>query len=207
MTTLIGGLGLALVGVLELLPIVLNWFPAAYDTQNALRSGPAQSLQIIALLVSCVILAFGLRREGGIVGASAVGRMLLVLWGLANPIAVFVSFALVAGGLAGTLPGVVTGTVFQLLPLLALAGAAIMVARAHVLDGFARWILVGVAATEVLLFSLSALQNAPQAYYAIVFSYGAAIPPLMLAAAGVSVTLYGRSAAITQRLRAIYAQW
>ena len=206
-TTLLGGLGLALVGLLELSWLVPSWFPISSDAQSVLLGGPAQALVIAVLLASWVILAFGFRGEAGIVGSSVLGRIALILIGLVGPIQTLVSFAFLSGGLVGTVQGLWIGTALQLLPIVAIIGAAVMVARAQVLDGFARWILVGVAAAEVLVFALSAVPNASQAYYIAVLFYLAALPPLLLAIAGVSFALQGRSAAIKQQLRTIYAKW
>ncbi len=210
-TTLLGGLGLALVGVLELLPIALNWFPSAYDLQSVFRSAPAQGVHLVVLLATCVILAFGVSREGGIVGSSRLGRVALLLVGLAFPIERFVSFGLFIGGVDGTEPGFVVGTVLQVLPIAAVSVAAVVVARVHVLEGFARWILIGCAGAQVFEFVfvavLATVPNAAQSPDLAVLDSVTALPPLLLLAAGVGLAFDGRSGVVKQQLRAVYTQW
>lgn len=206
-TTLIGGWLLALVGVLELLPIVLGRIPTADGALYLFRSGPAQAVHVVALSAGCLILAFGFRRELGIAGSSLVGRAAFVLVALAFPIQGIVFFALFSEGEVGTLPGFLTGTALQLLPVAAVLVAALAVVRARILEGFARWSLLAYGVTQVLVFALSSVPSASQSYHLVVFLGIAAVPPCVLLATGLSFVLYGRADAVKRQLITVYTKW
>ncbi len=206
-TTSFGGLGLALVAVIQLVPVIATCFPSASESFSLLRSAPSQIIVDLLLLVSCVILAFGYRGEEGIVGPSVTGRVGFLLLGLASPIQILFSYLASTLNAGGSPWSVWTGTVLGLLPILATTIAAVAVIRAGVLVGFARWILLGVAAAEVAEFAFVAVQIASQDYNIAVAFYFAAVPLVLLLSAGVSFTLQGRSASIRQRLHTIHATW
>lgn len=219
-TTSFGGLGLALVALIPLLPLIATWFPNASESLSLLGSAPGQIVVDLILLASCVILAFGYRREEGIVGTLVLGRVGFLLLGLASPIQYLFSFSTGALNIGGASGAVWFGTALVLLPIVATVMAALAVVRAHILAGFARWILLGVAAAEVTQFALSVAawlalfvqsqstgQNALQDYYTAVVLYLPAVPLLLLLSAGVSFALEGRSASIRRRLQTIHAQW
>ena len=202
-TTFLGGLGLALVALVQLVPLVGSWFPNAGPVfANNVAS---QIVAPLLLLANCVILAFGYRREQDIVGSSVLGRVGFLLLGLTSPIQIAFSYLLFAS--LGSPAAVWVGTALQVLPTVATAIAGVAVVRAHVLTVFARWILVGVAAAELVQFALSIVPNATQGYYIAVLFYVAAVPLLLLLSAGVSFALEGRTASIRQRLQVIYAEW
>lgn len=206
-TTLLGGVALVLVAVIQLVPIVGSWIPTTGDWLSALRGAPGQIAVPLLLLVGCVILSFGYPGERDIVGASVLGRVGFLLVGLTLPMQVGFSLLVGAANLAGA-PGVIwAGTALQVLPFAAMVVAAVAVVRAHVLTGFARWILLAVAAAELIQFALSVVQNAPQSYYIAVLFYAAAVPLLLLLSAGVSYAFVGRSVAVRRRLHTIYAAW
>jgi hypothetical protein len=206
-TTSFGGLGLALVAVIPLLALIASWFPSASESFSLLSSAPSQIGVDLILLASCVILAFGYRGEEGIVGSSVPGRVGFLLLGLASPIQILVSYLAFALNVGGSSAVVWTGTVLGLLPILATTIAAVAVIRAGVLAGFARWILLGVAAAEVVQFACVAVQIASQDYNMAVALYFAAVPLVLLLSAGVSLTLDGRSASIRHRVHTIHATW
>ena len=206
-TTLVGGLGLALAGLLGVLPIALNWIPGAGELQSVLSTGPAHIIRVLALLAGCVTLAFGFRTETGIVGSSTAGRIALLLLGLGFPLQSLVSVAILSSGAVGSWQGVVAGTVLQLLPIAATFVAGVVVVRAQLVTGVARWGLCGVAAAEALVFLLSLRIDAPQSYLFVVLFVLAALPPLLLAVTGASLALHGRTAAITGRARRVYLAW
>lgn len=206
-TTLVGGMGLAVVGLLGLLPFVLDWVPAAPDSLSVLRSGPAQGIRDLALLVSCLILAFGLRHETGISARSLPGRVAFVVLAVAFPVQRLASFVLLSPGQSGTPSVVVVGTALEILPIAAVLVAAVAVVRAGILDGFARWSLLVYGLTEAIVFAMVNVPNASQTYTLVVFFYVAALSPLLLLAAGASFVLSGRSAAVKQKVRAVYVRW
>lgn len=219
-TTSLGGVGLALVAAIPLVAIVAPWFSIAGDSFPLLRSAPSQIVVDLILLASCVILAFGYRAETGIVGASMLGRVGFLLLGLSSPIHYLFSTLTIILTI-GESPGALgVGTALALLPIVATALAAVAVVRARVLAGFARWILLAVAAAEVAQFALSAageialftqtpsaVADGLQSYYTVVVVYLPAVPLLLLLAAGVSYALEGRSAGIRRRVQTIHAQW
>ncbi|MBW4033165.1 MAG: hypothetical protein HIU88_10950 [Acidobacteria bacterium] len=192
---------------MQLVPVIATWFPSAGESFTLLRSAPSQIIVDLLLLASCVILAFGYRGEEGIVGPSVPGRVGLLLLGLASPVQILLSYLTSTLNTGGSSWAFWVGTALGLLPMAATTIAAVAVIRAHVLAGFTRWILLGVAAAEVVQFALSAVQNASQDYYIAVGFYLAAVPPLLLLSAGVSFTLHGRSDSIRQRLHTIHATW
>ena len=206
-TTLLGGLGLALVALVQLVTLVGSWFPNAVESFFVVNIVPNQIVVPLLLLASCVILAFGYRREQGIVGSSVLGRVGFLVLGLTSPIQIVFSLLLLNASSIGSPGAIWVGTALEVLPVAATAVAAVAVVRAHVLTGFARWILVGVAAAELVQFGLSAVPNATQSYYIAVLFYLAAVPLLLLLSAGVSFALEGRAASIRQRLQVIYAKW
>lgn len=206
-TLLLGGLGLALVGLHELLPFALNWMSASYGLESVIRSAAAQSAQLVVLLASCIVLAFGFRHEKGIVGTSVLGRAALLLVGLALPVQALASWAVLRGAASDTGPALVFVTALYLLPIVAMSVAAVVVARRRVLEGFARWALIGVAAAELLVFVLISIPSADQDYTTALVLYITATPPLLLTIAGITYAAYGRSAAIRRRVRSVYRQW
>jgi len=219
-TTSFGGLGLALVALIPLVALIATWFPNASESFSLLSSAPTQIVVDLLLLASCVILAFGYRREEGIVGTLVLGRVGFLLLGLTSPIQYLFSFSTAARNIGGSSGAVWFGTALVLLPTVATVMAAFAVVRAHVLAGFARWILLGVAAAEVGQYALLAAaeialfaqsqstgQNAFQDYYTALVLYLPALPLLLLLGAGLSFALEGRSVGIRQRLQTIHAQW
>ncbi len=206
-TTFFGGLGLTLVAAIQSAAVIATLLPNADGLFVVLRGAPTQIIVDLLLLASCVILAFGYRGDEDIVGSSALGRVGFLLLGLAGPIQILFSYLSVALITGGSSAAVWVGTALGLLPMAATTIAAVAVIRAGILAGFSRWILLGVAAAEVIQFALSAVQNAPQGYYIAVLFYLAALPPLLLLCAGVSFALEGRSADIRERLQTIYATW
>ena len=205
-TMLLGGVGLAVVGLRELLPFVLNWMSDTSGLESVIRSGPAQGLQLIVLLASCVVLAFGWRKETGIVGTSVLGRAALLLVGLAFPIQALASWAVLRGAPSDTGAALLFVTALNLLPIAGMSVAAVAVARRRVVEGFARWVLIGVAAAELLTFVLTSIPITNQGYWAAMF-YITAILPATLAIAGVTYAFSGRSAAVRRQARTIYSQW
>jgi hypothetical protein len=204
-TTSFGGLGLALVAAIRLVSVIATWDPSVGVSFEPFRN-PSQVIADLLLLASCVILAFGYRGEQDIVGSSVPGRVGFLLLGLASPIQILFSYFALVVNPGGSSAVVWIGTALELLPLVATTIAAVAVIRAGVLAGFARWILLGVAAAKVLLFAFSAVQFALQGDLLASF-YLAALPPLLLLSAGVSFTLEGRSADIKRRLQTVYATW
>lgn len=206
-TTLLGGVGLALVALIPLAALIATWLPNAGGLFSVLRSAPGQIVVDLVLLASCIVLSFGYGSEQGIVGPSVLGRVGFLLLGLASVIQYLFSFLMIALNFGGSPAAIWVGTALELLPTAATTMAAVAVIRAHVLAGFARWILLGVAAAEVVQFALSAVQYASQGYYIAVLSYLAALPLLLLLSAGVSFALDGRSVRIGRRLQTIHAKW
>ena len=206
-TTSFGGLGLALVALIPLVALIANWFPSASESFSLLRSAPSQIIVDLLLLASCVILAFGYRGDEGIVGSSVPGRFGFLLLGLASPIQILLSYLASTLNTGGASWAIWVGTALGLLPMAGTTIAAVAVIRAGVLGGFARWVLLGVAAAEVVEFAFAAVQIASQDYNIAGAFYFSAVPLVLLLSAGVSLTLNGRSASIRQRLHTIHDTW
>ncbi len=202
-----GGSSLGLVGGLSFLSAVSSWLPNMYGLQLMLRSAPSQSVQIVALLVGSIILAFGFRREVGIVGSSLIGRVALLLYGLAFPLQILSSFMLSLNSLSGTALGLAIGTIFEVCPVVAVFVAGIVVVRARTLKGFARWGLVVFASLQTIVFILAIASTSFQSYYPEGLFYVTAFPSLALTLWGASLVFYGKLPSIKRHIRTVYDKW
>lgn len=188
-TTLVGGACLMIGGLLALLPVV---------------AAPVSSvvpLSEVVLLVSGCALAFGLRQEHGITGGTPFGRPALVLL-LGGDLLLDVLVRLLP--INPTTPAVMAIALL----LVAAAGvvAAVEVARAGVLHGLARFVLVPVAVIGALLAVLQAVPLDGVDAGAMLISSGP-VRPLLLLLAGVVIALHGRIAGLVRAARLARRKW
>jgi hypothetical protein len=198
MTTLWGGVGLAVGGVLWILADAGPSFPHIVS---------AAVWEVVAGAVVCaaaVILAVGLGRETGIVGRSAWGVMALFLFGARNltlsSLGWLATRAVAATGSASAALIAANTTLIVFFALATLV-AAISVVRAGVLHGFARWTLMAVACRDLLaaavLFAYSEPLESTLGY----------LGPLLIIVAGLSYALHGRSAQVRALAKTVNARW
>lgn len=138
-----------------LLPSVdLSWVYANHPVVGALSA--------IALIAGCIVLAAGLRGEPGIAGASIVGRVALIVFGLSHTLSTGY-FAWRAPGSDADAALLVLWSVLiwgsTLLALAALGVAAIVVLRAGVIRGAARWALPALAVLTVVALLASMIPS------------------------------------------------
>jgi len=208
-TTLWGGAGVVVSAVMAasptLLPVAPNdwyfligWLPIM------------QLLSTVILAAAVTVLAVGVRGESGIVGASVVGKTALIGFAVLRlvlatlpsivPIAVDAnalgepSFTLLA----------VTNVILLSLPVMALVLAGVVVVRARVLRGFARWGLLAVALVNLCGAALSYIPIVDVWYIASWF-YSASL--LLLLALGIAYLLSGQSTALRNRWKIINDAW
>jgi hypothetical protein len=164
LTLLVGGAGIALATLVPLVARAVFIFPVPYDLSWLNRSWQPLPAQLSAgvLVVACVVLAVGIRRESGIAGTSIIGKLALILFAVANLAMTIVS----AGPLPtlGTSPSVLALITAEswtctLVELFALIIASIVVFRAGVIRGVARWGLVVLAIILSLALVLSHIPN------------------------------------------------
>jgi hypothetical protein len=205
-TTLWGGSGLVVAGVLSLLAIFNVAVPLARDYYFPFSSTIPQLLASIILLVSVGILALGIRGESGIAGRSVVGKTALLVFGLGH--LVFYLVGLLSKNLSQNALTIESyfDLAFEIIVLVAGVIAAVVVLRAGVLHGFARWVLVPVAVWNAIIFGVMSTPLIQVAYVLVVWQADI-VPPVLLIVLGLSYLLQGQSAAIRHRLHIINENW
>ncbi len=179
-----GGALLALAGLLMILSL------AGTGEWTAL-SLPAD----LALAVGSVALAFG---PDGIVGASRVGRIALVGFGV-GPLIYRLPLQLVPAP-------VLLGMTILVLITVATVVTAVVVARRGVLHGIARWAPVLLAADAVLILAMSSVTLGPLSSLYLSWQLEV-IRPVALLIWGLSIVLHGRATAIRGRASAFNTAW
>lgn len=155
-----------------------------------------------------LVAALGIAGEVGIAGGSRLGRTALVVWGVRDLVlAVLGSVATGSGPGASVL--VVLGTALSVLFPAAAVVAAVVVVRAEVLSGLARWVLVPVAVLACASGSLSFL---PAPVVLGVATALVAVPielldPVLTALVGIAFLLWSRMEAVKHRARTAYEAW
>ena len=197
-TTLLGGSGLIVAGVLWILADEGSWFPHVVT---------AAVWGVVADLILCaaaVVLAVGLSRETGIVGRSGWGVTTLILFGARNLVLWGfgrISVALFTGAGSVSTAVIVTSAVLTIGFAVATLVAGIGVARAGVLRGFARCPLLAVGCCYLLAAAFSFTDLVPADRILGVLA------PLLVIVTGTSYALHGRSARVRSRARAFNEQW
>ncbi len=202
-----GGLSFVVAEGLSFLSSQPSVVPNMYGLELILRGAPSQSVQMVALFVGSAIFAFGFRGGWGIVGSSFVGRVALLLFGLAVPLQIFSSGVVYLSNLYGTGLGFVVGIFFELLPVVAVFVSGVVVIRVHALKGFARWGLVVFAFLQIVVFVLAIVSINLQSSYPEILLYVNVFPSFVLFVWGANMMLYGKLPFIKLRLRAVYDKW
>ena len=156
-------------------------------------------LSAIAIAIGAALMAVGLRGAQSIVGSTRIGRVALILFGVA-PLGEMLPPA------QPPLPPVLVGMTILVLATAATVVTAVYVARAGVLQGVARWTPVVIAADAVVTAAMSSvpLGDFPFAYLSWHLEL---IRPLALIVWGVSVALHGRASAIRRTGTALNEAW
>ncbi|RFA08547.1 hypothetical protein B7R54_04380 [Subtercola boreus] len=204
-TTLLGGFGIV---IAMLVPLVGSLDPTWP------RIPGSQLLSWMIFAVALGILAFGVPGESGIVGDSVVGRVALFVFGIhqlvlgiASTVTPVPTDPVSAKAQAGSTASIVGGWVFEAIlvaGLVAAAVAAVVIVRAGLLGGPARWALLPVPLVDaiglVLLF-------VPVQEVALVGAQLSEAVFVLLALVGAAYALDGRWPAIRRWLRLVNEKW
>ena len=203
-TTGWGGGALAVGAVIE----VFAYLPFPHVTSAAVWSAASA----LVVLVAAIVLAVGVRGDGGIVGRSVLGRVALILFGAQGlafaALGAFVVNPLVAAVGLDDLSGALIvpfGAVIVLFTAATIV-AGVIVVRAGVIHGVARWMLLVVAGCATVLAVIQLLPAIAVQWVPALLWVGW-LPTIALLATGLSYALYGRSDAIRARAREFNEKW
>ncbi len=201
-TTLWGGSGLALTGLIALLAWLRFVVPLTTSRSLPLASEIPLAAAAVVMLASTVVLAFGVRGESGIVGPSRLGKLALLLFGASDLLSTV--FGLVPSSqIPGVPANVLAGEVADVLVVVFVIFAAVAVVRAKVLHGAARWMLVVVAVVETItMFTPGIVMSLAPGQLGLLHLF-LVLQPLTLLALGLTYALHGRSASIRRRMQVI----
>ena len=204
LTLLVGGAALILATVIPLLGGILIAGPRPIPSWLSFSWQPLPELASVALFViAFAILALGVGREPGIAGRSIVGKVALILFSVAQLAEFLGMLALPPAGSkdTSTLLPVLIGS-SSLLSLVALIAASIVVYRAGIILGLARWGLIALALATAAILTLSAIPNLALVDIA---SWAYQVPQLVQLAIG-SLYVLGGSADRSRRLTGGHAR-
>lgn len=154
-----------------------------------------------------VVAALGIGGEAGVAADSRLGRAALILFGvgdLAYAVEGLLPLDPGDGPVSPVLVGVNTG-LLVLLPVAALV-AAVVVYRVAVLGGVARWILLPIAAVELVLLALQ-LGLFHDLFVALNLLHVEYLQPALLLALGAAYLIHGRGEAVKHRAQVINENW
>ncbi len=200
-TTLWGGGGLVLSGLIALLASL--HFVLSLTPSRSLFFASTVPLMVsdVVMLLATVILAFGVRGESGIAGASIIGKVALLVFG-----ASYLLFSLYGLLPSSRTPGVAAsvfvGDALELVVIAAAVVAGVVVVRAKELHGVARWMLLAVALWDAIWGGMIFIPSIGLALILAVWQADI-LMPVALIVLGVTYAVQGRSAAIRRRLQII----
>ena len=205
-----GGAGIILATLIPLVAEAVGLFPVPYDFSWLNQFGQPSFAQLCAgvLVVAFTILAMGIRKEPGIAGASVIGKLSLILFavaGLAVRVIVPASIAPI-GTISPNVLTVLSAVLLctWLLGLAALIVASIVVFRAGVVRGVARWGLIVLAIATAITFALGLV---PSVEVAEVTWWTYAVALLIQLLTGVLYVLHGQTAVLKHQLQVIHEPW
>jgi hypothetical protein len=206
LTTLWGGGGIVIAALLSLLATFRVAVPLAHDYSFQFRGAIPQLLSSIVLAVAIGILALGIRAEAGIVRRSVVGKIALIVFGLRDVVIALVG--MLSRNLSQNALAIESyfDLAFEVIVVVAGVVAAVVIVRADVLDGFARWVLVPVAVWNAIIIGVMLIPVIEVAYYFVAWPTEIVRPALFIAL-GAAYLLEGQSAAIRHRLQIINENW
>jgi hypothetical protein len=172
-------------------------------------AGPVVALLAgLARATAFLLAATGVHRELGLAGRSKLGLTALVVWGLRDVTFLAIDALPVTGPLA--LVFQISAPTLQVLFAAAALTAAIAIARAHVLAGRVRWVLLPLATVEVLL---GLLFNAPATPLTQSLALTLASLPAEYVEAGlilliaIALLTWGRTEALKHNARTVHDAW
>jgi hypothetical protein len=203
-TLLLGGIGIVIATLNPLVGRAVFMFPVsnAFSWLNQSWQALPQQLSAGVLVVALTILAIGIGKESGIPGTSVIGKLSLMIIGVAALALSFIDTGPMPT--LGTNPtvlafltiGWVTGGILE---LAALTVASIVVFRAGVVRGIARW---GLLALAITLTVTLALGHVPIREVGEVDVWGYPVALVIQLFVGLSYALSGRTAGLRNRLPA-----
>jgi len=154
-----------------------------------------------------VVAALGLRGEAGVVADSRLGRAALILFGVGDR--VWAVESLFPFGTADGPPSavlIVASTALAVAVPIAALVAAVVVYRAAVLGGIARWILLPIALVDlvILVLEFGPLQDLFVALNLLPLEF---LQPVLLVALGAAYLVHGRGEAVKHRAQVINENW
>lgn len=187
-----GGAGLILGTVIPIVAQLVFVFPPPgtswlYSTETPIAGTASAAVLVIAF----VVLAFGVRGERGIAGSSRVGKTALVLFALTTAVSAgYVTWDMTAVGVNSGLLAIVSILLWtwEIVRVVALVVAAIVVFRAGVVTGPARWALPVVA---LVLAGVMVVSRIPLPAVLSVWLWGLVGIPLALLLTGVLFLVQG----------------
>ena len=163
LTLSLGGLTLLLATVVPLIARLVFIFPLPLSSSWLYFSWQplAGLLSAGAFVIAFAILAFGIRKEPGIAGASILGKVSIVLFSVAFQAQIVVLSTSIPLGTSKNVLTLITVAVWSssLLSLAALIVSSIVVFRASVILGIARWGLIVLAIATVAMNLLGRIPN------------------------------------------------
>ena len=208
LTLSVGGSGIVLATLVPLVAETIVYFPVPYDLSWLNQFGHLLFAQLSAgvLLIALIILAVGIGKGSGIAGASIIGKLSLILFPGAGLVLSVIEppngFPLGTSRTVLELWAVGTWSIF-LLGLASLIVASIVVFRAGVIRGVARWGLM-VLAIETAATTATILVHSAKA--AEVGHWGHSVGLVLQLAVGLVYLNHGRTAALKQRLEVVHPQ-
>ena len=201
-----GGSGIVLATLVPLVAETVGRFPVPYDFSwlNQFGNPFITQLSAAVLAVAITILAVGIGKESGIVGASIIGKLSLILFAIAGLAQSVIAPATLAP--LGTSPNVLAllAVGFEsswVLGLAALIVASIVVLRAGVIRGVARWGLIVLAIATAVT---TAVGLVPTVGAGEIASWGYHVELLLQLAIGVLYLQHGRTAELKHRLQVVH---
>jgi hypothetical protein len=163
LTLSLGGLALLLATVVPLIARLVFIFPQSLSSSWLYFSWQplAELLSAGAFVIAFAILAFGIRHEPGIAGASILGKVSIVLFSVASQAQILILSISIPLGTSKNVLTIITMAVWSsnLLSLATLIVSSIVVLRARVILGVARWGLIVLAIATVAMNVLVRIPN------------------------------------------------
>ncbi|CAM5486962.1 hypothetical protein [Leifsonia shinshuensis] len=205
-TLIWGGAGLALSAVVPVLGQALFLVPPPGTSWLYVLESPVFGTTSAAiLLIAYILLAFGVGAEPGIAGPSRLGRTALVVLALTTTLNVgYVPLPAITIGVNSQVLAFagIAVLLLALVHIVALTIVAVLVFRAGVLTGLARWAFPALAALTVLVMAVSRI---PLPWAIGVWGAGLVAIPLVLLLTGVLILVQGVRATGTAQEHAVRA--
>ena len=211
LTLSLGGVAIVLATLVPIVAETVGLFPVPYDLSwlNQFGQPLFAQLSAVVLVAAFTILAMGVEKEPGIAGASIIGKLSLILFAVAGLAVRVIAPATLAP--LGTSPNVLALLAVGfgssvVVSLVALVVASIVVFRAGVIGGVARWGLL-VLAIATAITSAVGLSDVPAVGpVEIVSTWGYPVELVLQLALGVFYIHHGRTTALNQRREAVHEQ-